>query len=156
MLTVVRGTLAELDGAEQVRNGGDVSWDAAQRLHLLVGRLALVVDVHDGNAVVALGGRLLDLAMLVGGLLVGRRVRAVTLDLVCGTHIALAGVVVAAQGTGIGTHPWLCLVSALKQDQEMGMSRGEQDQGWAEACLCILAGAHGTTPPRQVSGKRSC
>lgn len=37
----------------------------------------------------------------------------------------------------------------------MGMSRGKQDQGWAEAFLCILAGAHGTTPPRQISGKRA-
>lgn len=88
MLTIVRGTLAEFDGAEEVGDGGDASWDAAKRLHLLVGRLALIVDVHDGNAVVALGRRLLDGAMLVEGLLVGRRVRAVTLDLVCGRVLA--------------------------------------------------------------------
>lgn len=84
--SVIRGTLAELNGTEKVGDGWDVSGNSSQGLHLLVRGLALILHVQDGNAMVAVGRRLrlrlLDRAMLVWGLLVRRRVRAVSLDLV--------------------------------------------------------------------------
>ncbi len=72
MLTVVRGTLAELDGAKEEGDHGNLAGDAAEGGELLVGGLALVVHVQDGNVmvvVVAVGGRE---SLLIGDLLAGR------------------------------------------------------------------------------------
>ncbi len=73
MLTVVRGTLAELDGAEKEGDQGNLAGDAAEGSELLIGGLALVVHVQDGDVmvlvVVAVGG---GEGLLIGDLLAGR------------------------------------------------------------------------------------
>ena len=62
--TVVRGTLAELDGADHVGDGGEGAGDTAQSSLLLIGRLVLIVvvngellvgDVGDGMTVDGVG-----------------------------------------------------------------------------------------------------
>lgn len=62
--TVVRGTLAELDGADHVGDDGEGAGDTAQGSLLLIGRLALIVvingellvgDVGDGMTVDGVG-----------------------------------------------------------------------------------------------------
>lgn len=47
LLTIVRGTLAELHGAKAVGQPRDLSGNTAQSPQFLVGRLALVVLVQD-------------------------------------------------------------------------------------------------------------
>lgn len=50
--TVVRGTLAKLDDADKVGEGGNGARNAAQDGQLLFGRLALIVGLHDGRVMI--------------------------------------------------------------------------------------------------------
>lgn len=60
LLTIVRSTLAKLDGAKAVGEPGNISGDTAQSGQLLVGGLAGVVRVQ-------------DIGILEGGMLVAIR-----------------------------------------------------------------------------------
>lgn len=52
VLTVVGCTLAELNRAQQIGDGGNAAGDASECSKLLVGRLPIVVFVYQSNFVV--------------------------------------------------------------------------------------------------------
>ena len=78
-LTVVGSALAELNGTQQVGDGWQLAGNTAQRRHLLVGGLAFILGVENGDVVVAMlryRGMGLGLLIRVGG----RRVAMVGID----------------------------------------------------------------------------
>jgi hypothetical protein len=49
--SIVRGSLSELDGTDQVGDSGHRTWDTTQGLEFLCGRLALIVTLQQCNVV---------------------------------------------------------------------------------------------------------